>query len=341
MEMLECGMRHMPVVTARGEVVGVLEDADLLAASARQSFMPAPLHRIGRRRNRIAGGRTARHRQSPPTCSATAPRHRRPARSSPSSSTAWCAGHSNWRSPRPDGDGRRVRVADARQRRPPRGRCRRRMWTARCRGATTCPRRVSNCARLPHAHTRFSTAAGCRTTATARSRLAPLFSRSQSEWFAAAEGWLDDPLRDSGLMMSSLLIDGRVVWGDPRCTPFPPPIRSMRDEHSECAAAATARRAVGSRCKTRSLRDVLSRRGGTFDLKHHAMTPIVNLARWGGLTAGVTSASTPARLERGGAGGCDQRPRRRNALRRLRRCCSDCGWPIRSTRSRPAIRPAT
>ena len=39
MEMLECGLRHMPVLTPRGEVVGVLEDADLLAASARQSFM--------------------------------------------------------------------------------------------------------------------------------------------------------------------------------------------------------------------------------------------------------------------------------------------------------------
>ena len=38
MDMLECGLRHMPVVTSRGEVVGVLEDADLLAASARQSF---------------------------------------------------------------------------------------------------------------------------------------------------------------------------------------------------------------------------------------------------------------------------------------------------------------
>jgi CBS domain-containing protein len=48
--------------------------------------------------------------------------------------------------------------------------------------------------------------------------------------------------------------------------------------------------------KTRSLRDVLSRRGGTFDLKQHAITPIVNLARWGGLSADVGSASTPARL---------------------------------------------
>ena len=37
MDMLEKGM-NMPVVTARGEVVGVVEDADLLAPSARQNF---------------------------------------------------------------------------------------------------------------------------------------------------------------------------------------------------------------------------------------------------------------------------------------------------------------
>ena len=54
--------------------------------------------------------------------------------------------------------------------------------------------------------------------------------------------------------------------------------------------------ALSGKVRTRSLRDVLSRRGGTFDLKNHAVTPIVNLARWGGLTADVTSATTPTRL---------------------------------------------
>src|SRR4029079_13543068 len=59
MDMLESGMKHMTVVTSRGEVVGVLEDADLLAASARQSFTlrrsiglagdAAELQRIGAR----------------------------------------------------------------------------------------------------------------------------------------------------------------------------------------------------------------------------------------------------------------------------------------------------
>ncbi len=64
MDMLECGLRHMPVVTSRGEVVGVLEDADLLAASARQSFMlrrsiglagdAAELQRVGQRVTGVA-----------------------------------------------------------------------------------------------------------------------------------------------------------------------------------------------------------------------------------------------------------------------------------------------
>ena len=124
----------------------------------------------------------------------------------------------------------------------------------------------------------------------------PLFSRSKSGWVAAAERWLDDPMRGQGLMMSSLLIDGRVVWGDASLHTVPSAYRSMRDEHSD-ALRLQRLDALSSRVvKTRSLRDVLSRRSGTFDLKHHAITPIVNLARWGGLSADVASASTPARL---------------------------------------------
>ena len=123
----------------------------------------------------------------------------------------------------------------------------------------------------------------------------PLFSRSQSEWFAAAEGWLDDPLRDRGLIMSSLLLDGRVVWGDAALHTVPVAFRRMRDAHPN-ALRLQLLQALSGKVRTRSLRDVLSRRGGTFDLKSHAVTPIVNLARWGGLTADVTSATTPARL---------------------------------------------
>ena len=108
----------------------------------------------------------------------------------------------------------------------------------------------------------------------------------QSQWFGAATGWLDDPLRDRGLILSSLLIDGRVVWGDPSLHTVPAAYRRMRDQHPN-ALRLQLLDALSGKVRTRSLRDVLSRRGGTFDLKNHAMTPIVNLARWGGLSAGV------------------------------------------------------
>ena len=123
----------------------------------------------------------------------------------------------------------------------------------------------------------------------------PLSRRPQSEWFAAAKGWVADPLRGKGLIMSSLLIDGRVVWGDSALHTVPAAYRRMREEHAD-ALRLQLLSALSGRVRTRSLRDVLSRRGGTFDLKSHAVTPIVNLARWGGLAADVASASTPARL---------------------------------------------
>ena len=61
MEMLESGLRHMPVTSTRGEVIGVLEDADLLAASARQSFMLRRSIGLAADADRTAGRRAARH----------------------------------------------------------------------------------------------------------------------------------------------------------------------------------------------------------------------------------------------------------------------------------------
>ncbi|SNS27015.1 putative nucleotidyltransferase substrate binding domain-containing protein [Rhodococcoides kyotonense] len=129
----------------------------------------------------------------------------------------------------------------------------------------------------------------------------PRFARSASQWRSAAEHWLDDPfgdrgpVGDSGLIMSSLLVDGRVVWGNRDLHTVPEAYRRLAEEHPD-ALRLQLRDAIARRARVRSLRDVLARRGRTFDLKAHAITPIVNLARWGGLSVGVASASTPARL---------------------------------------------
>jgi CBS domain-containing protein len=50
------------------------------------------------------------------------------------------------------------------------------------------------------------------------------------------------------------------------------------------------------RAKVRSMRDVLSRRGGTFDIKSHALIPVINIARWAALSVQSPELGTRSRL---------------------------------------------
>ncbi len=294
MDMLECGMKHMPVVTARGEVVGVLEDADLLAASARQSFSL-------RRSIGLAGDATELQVVGQRVTGVAADLFRNGTKASATSAILSVVIDSLVRRAlelalaetggEVDGFAWLTLGSVARREAVPSSDVDSAMsWrddmssaSEQLRALAARTHEILDGCGLPH-------------DSNGAVAYAQLFSRSQSEWFAAAQGWLDDPLRGQGLMMSSLLIDGRVVWGDPALHTAPAAFRSMRDEHSDALRLQRLDALSARVAKTRSLRDVLSRRSGTFDLKHHAITPIVNLARWGGLSAGVTSASTPARL---------------------------------------------
>jgi signal-transduction protein with cAMP-binding, CBS, and nucleotidyltransferase domain len=42
----------------------------------------------------------------------------------------------------------------------------------------------------------------------------PLFARSIDEWERAARSWLEDPDRDRGLMLLSVVVESDPVWGD-------------------------------------------------------------------------------------------------------------------------------
>ena len=295
MEMLECGLRHMPVLTPRGEVVGVLEDADLLAASARQSFMlrrsialaadATQLQEVGQRVTGIAVDLFRNGTKATATSAILSvvidslvrraleivlaqPDH------ADLAGFAWLTLGSVARReamPSSDVDSALSWRDDVEDQAP------------RLRAVAADVHEVLDGCGLP----------SDRNGATAAK---PLFSRSQSDWLRAAKGWLEDPLRDRGLILSSLLIDGRVVWGDPGLHSVSTAFQRVRAEHPNTLRLQLLE-ALSGKVRTRSLRDVLSRRGGTFDLKSHAVTPIVNLARWGGLTAGITSASTPTRLE--------------------------------------------
>ncbi len=294
-DMLERGLRHMPVMSPRGEVLGVLEDVDLLAASARQSFVlrraiaqapdAAALQRHGREVTRIAVDlfRTGTKASAASSISsivldalvrkALELALTEAAPGPTQDQFAWLTlGSIARREAMPSSD-----VDSALS------------WADSC---------DAECAQLraiaARAHAILD---GCGLPADRNGAVAShkAFARSASDWVQAAEGWLDDPLRGKGLILSSLLIDGRVVWGNRALHTVPTVFRRMRDEHPN-ALRLQLLDALSGKVRTWSLRDVLSRRGGTFDLKTHAVTPIVNLARWGGLTADMTSASTPARL---------------------------------------------
>lgn len=293
MEMLEAGMRHMPVVNARGEIVGVLEDADLLAASAKQSFSL-------RRSIGLAGDATELQRVGQRVTGVAADLFRNGTKASATSAILSVVIDSLVRralelalaeaSGEVDGFAWLTLGSVARREAMPSSDVDSALsWQDDMSSASEELRAI---ARRTH-----QILDGCGLPSDRNGAVAyePLFSRSQSEWSAAAQRWLDDPLHGQGLMMSSLLIDGRVVWGDASLHTVPAAYRSMRRDHPD-ALRLQRLDALSSRVKTRSLRDVLSRRGGTFDLKQHAITPIVNLARWGGLSADVGSASTPARL---------------------------------------------
>ncbi|AFM17832.1 putative signal-transduction protein containing cAMP-binding and CBS domains [Mycolicibacterium chubuense NBB4] len=295
MEMLECGLRHMPVLNSRGEVLGVVEDADLLAASARESFMlrrsialagdAAELQQVGQR---VTGTAVDLFRNGTKTAATSAILSvvidslvRRALEivlsasdSAPADGFAWLTlGSVARREAMPSSD-----VDSALS------------WRDDMAGHAVTLRRVA-----ADVH-QLLDRCGLPSDSNGAVAAKPKFSRSQSDWLRAAQGWLADPLRDRGLVFSSLLIDGRVVWGDARLHSVPAAYQRIREEHPN-ALRLQLLDALSGKVRMRSLRDVLSRRGGTFDLKNHAVTPIVNLARWGGLSAGLTSASTPARLE--------------------------------------------
>jgi CBS domain-containing protein len=122
----------------------------------------------------------------------------------------------------------------------------------------------------------------------------PAFSRTRSQWRAAAEQWLVSPLDDQGMLMASLLLDGRPIQGDPAQPVVNEVFADVRDHPG--TMKLLVRESLSHRAQLRSVRDVLAGRGGTFDLKTHALRPVVEIARWAALSVRSPELSTRARL---------------------------------------------
>ena len=122
----------------------------------------------------------------------------------------------------------------------------------------------------------------------------PLISTMRSQWRAAAQQWLVSPLDGQGMLMASLLLDGRPIQGDPAQPVVNEVFADVRDHPG--TMRLLVRESLSRKAQLRSVRDVLAGRGGTFDLKANALRPVVEIARWAALSVRSPELSTRARL---------------------------------------------
>jgi CBS domain-containing protein len=120
------------------------------------------------------------------------------------------------------------------------------------------------------------------------------FMRTNDEWRTAARGWMTDPLRNQGAMMTSLMVDGRPLFGQ---VGIPAVAATFKDLRAHPATMRLLLQdSLASRAKLRTTREALRRRPSTFDIKGHAILPVVNLARWAALSVGSPALGTTERL---------------------------------------------
>ncbi len=303
LEMLDHGIRHLPVLDARRRLIGVLDDVDLLASEHRAPFR---LRALVARAPDVAGVAAAVAGLGPAIVALHDAGVRAPAISrmiagvhdsatrrlielaiaehgAPPAPFTWLAlGSFGRREPFPSSD---VDCAIA--------------WQG------------GDDLRTPlqvFAAQVLDGLAACRLHPDANGAIASsaLFARSVESWERTTREWIVDPDRNRGLMLLSVVVESAPVWGAP--TVADRLARAFAEAPGRDAALRRmAAAALVERPPTGFLRDVVlepgGRRRGALDIKRRGMLPIESLARWSGLAAGVTTASTDARLAAAEAAG--------------------------------------
>src|SRR3954447_8942818 len=111
-----------------------------------------------------------------------------------------------------------------------------------------------------------------------------LFARTNDDWRAAGRQWLSAPADHNGAMMTSLLVDGRPIHGDPGLPAVTKVFGDLR--RHPATMRLLLQESLSKRAKLRPMRHILTRQPDTFDIKTHALLPIVNIARWAALSVG-------------------------------------------------------
>ena len=221
MDMLESGLRHMPVVDHRGRVLGVVEDTDLVASSTRQSFLvrrsialaadPVQLKAAAGRITDLVvdlfrGGTDAAGTSAILSVVIDAVVRRALDLELAGQSGQWrdqfawlTLGSIARREAMPSSDvDSALSWADA---------------------GTAEKGRLRRLATAVHATLDLCGLPSDSNGAVASS---PRFARSASEWAVAAEGWLDDPMKDRGIVMSCCFWTPGWSGATANCTPSRP-----------------------------------------------------------------------------------------------------------------------
>jgi CBS domain-containing protein len=299
--MLDRDIRHVPVISASDEVLGVVTDVDLLAAQARTPFV---LRRaIGAARNaeelhdaaaRLSSTVVALHRgglaagQIGAVISVVVEALVRrmvelvTEGAGPAPSRfAWLSLGSHGRreaAPSSDVDSGLVWVQDGR----------------------------TNAAAYMHGIAErvadLLAATGLRSDAHGVTASGSVMARPAGEWREAIRGWLDKPTHEA-VMAVSILLDGRSIDGPADACGVFEAVRDARRRPQ--LLRLLLRLALAIRPPTGFLHDIVVEHSGahrgSFDIKRGGLLPIVGIARYAGLAAGAGSTSTVSRLQAAGA----------------------------------------
>jgi CBS domain-containing protein len=295
--MLDHGIRHVPVLSARAEVLGVVSDVDLLAAETRTPFVlrraiadARDLDELRRAARRLNPTLIGLHQvELPPgqisaVISVVADALVRraielavAAHGPPPREFAWLSLGSHGRreaAPSSDIDSGLV-------------------WAE---GDGPDP--------APYMHAvgeqvlQTLAATGWRSDAHGVTASGSFSTRSAGDWQRTIRQWVDKSADEKVLMAISILLDSRTVYGPDRAFAALAPLRAARERPQ--VVRLLQRLALADKPPTGFLRDIVVEHSGehrgSFDIKRGGLVPIVDIARYAGLAAGATVTPTVERL---------------------------------------------
>jgi len=130
-------------------------------------------------------------------------------------------------------------------------------------------------------------------------------ARSVTDWQRNVKHWLDHPGEENVLMALSIVLDGRTVYGPDDALGALTELRTATDRPS--VRRLLLQLALADKPPTGFRRDIVIEHSGenrgSFDIKLGGLQPIVGIARYAGISAGATATSTAERLRAAASGG--------------------------------------